>query len=131
MSKNILNTVKKLKAYNNSKFPILTVYIGFGGKKVPSIKNILSKFHFLVHSGLSNYQRDLFRKNLDRAEKYLIDGLNVRGIRSIAIFSSKNLFEILELTFPLESMTVVSNSPFLPPIVNEVPERAINSPLDF
>ncbi len=119
MINNTIQAIQKLRTYKDSKFPILTIYIGFEGKKTPNIQRILSEFHSLIHAGLSTFQRDQFKKQIERAEEQLRNDVDTHGVRSIAIFASRDLFEVLEFEFPLPSVCKVSNSAYLAPVIDQ------------
>lgn len=97
---------------------VLSIYLGFQDKKSPSSFLFSSLFHSLIHQKLSKEKQKTFRKDIERISKYLLE-YDTRGKRSIAFFSAgKNLWQVLDFEFYLPPLCLVSNSPYLKPIIN-------------
>lgn len=61
----------------------------------------------------------MFRKDIERISRYLLEFWDTRGKRSIAFFSAgEKLWKVLDFEFHLPPLCLVSNSPYLKPIIN-------------
>ena len=109
--------INELKGLQNSRFPILTVYLGSASKETPSARLMLSEFHSLVHHNLSHEEHKLFRKDLSRIERTLREVYDKRGKRTVIFFASgKKIWKTLEFEFYLPPLCLVSYSPYISPI---------------
>lgn len=114
----IIKTLKKLNANKNSKYPILSIYLGTEDKKSPTTDFLLSKFHSEILQKMKEEEKKLFKESLMKIEEYLKDLFDTRGNRSIAFFTVDNqLFEALDFEFPLSSFYAISDSPDIKPIL--------------
>lgn len=108
--------VKEIEAYNDSDFPILSVYLGADSLQAPSGKFLLTQFHSLLHQSLNNEQREIFKNDIERIEEYLKDYIPTD--RSLVIFcAGQNLWEIVNLEFALPVNISASSSPNIQPIL--------------
>ncbi|RJQ38073.1 hypothetical protein C4559_02510 [Candidatus Microgenomates bacterium] len=115
--------IKKLEKYRDSKFPILSVYLGTEGKKSPNIKILITQFHSLINKNLSEKEKTFFKKDIEKIEAFIRDAFNSRGDRTIVFFvSGKNLWKVLDFEFFLPPILILSNSPYVSSIVNKLPE---------
>lgn len=119
MDDKVEKTLKKLAAFSNSQFPVLTVYLGIAQKKSPPSSIMSSIFHSLVHQNLGEEEQKTFKKDLSRIDDYLRTSYDSRGTKSVAFFSGGGkLWAILEFEFYLPPLCVVSHSPYTSPITN-------------
>ena len=109
--------IVELEKFQNSIFPILTVYLSSVAKAAPSAKLLLSGFHSLISHSLSAEEQKLFKKDLSRIEVYLREIYDKRGKRTVVFFSAgKKLWEILDFEFYLPPLCLVSYSPYIGPV---------------
>lgn len=105
------------KKFKNTAYPILSVYLGFAGKKTPSTQVVLSLFHSYIHKYLSDHEQKVFRSDIGKITKYLSETLDSRGKRSIVFISSgRHIWEIFSFEFYLPPLCVVGYSPYLRPV---------------
>ena len=106
--------VRNLEKFQNSRFPILTIYLSSASKEAPSAKLLLSQFHSLVHNNLSREEQKQFRKDLDRIEHYLRESYDKRRKRTVVFFTSgKKLWKTFDFEFYLPPFCLVSYSPYI------------------
>ncbi|MDP2632738.1 MAG: hypothetical protein Q8P25_03370 [Candidatus Curtissbacteria bacterium] len=118
MENEVEKTLIKLETFLNSKFPILSVYLGISQRKSPSSTFLLSIFHSQVHQNLKEEGQKTFKKDLARIDDFLNTSYDSRGRRSIVFFTAgNNLWETLEFEFYLPPLCIVSNSPYTNPII--------------
>lgn len=123
MDTKIEKTLKKLTGFANSRFPILSFYIGIVEQKSAPSSVITSIFHSQVHQNLGEEEQKTFRKDLKRIDEYLKTTYDSRGNRSIAFFTAdKKLWEVLEFEFYLPPLCTVSYSPYTSPIIEALGE---------
>jgi hypothetical protein len=110
------NKINEIKKYNNSEFPILSVYLGVDSLQSPSEKFLTTQFHSLIHEQLDDDQRNIFEDDIKRIEDYLKD--YKPSDRSLIFFSAgKNLWEVIGFEFSLPAEISISTSPYLEPII--------------
>ncbi len=113
----IINTIAKLKTYENSQFPVLSVYLGSGDKKTPKPIFLVSQLHSLIHQNLSDDEQKFWRKDIDKIDEYLRQFFDRSDKRSVVFFSAgKNLWEVLEFEFFLPPLVLGLHAPYLKPI---------------
>ncbi|MDP3941974.1 MAG: hypothetical protein Q8Q49_06740 [bacterium] len=106
------------KRYKNTAYPVLSVYLGFAGKKTPSTQVVLSLFHSYIHRFLTDDEQKFFRRDIEKITTYLSETFDSRGKRSIVfITSGRHLWEVFSFEFYLPPMCVVGYAPYLHPIV--------------
>ena len=68
--------------------------------------------------GLGHDEKVALRADLERADSWLRDGLDPRGVRAVALFVSgpSDYFEALKLTSPVASQVVIDDSPYIEPL---------------
>lgn len=116
--------IKKLRSYRNSLFPILSLYLGFEGKKSSPLSLFLSKLHSLIYKNFNKDEQEIFRKDVAKIDSYLRDFFDTRGNKSIVFFSSgKNLWEVISFEFYLPPLCLISNSPYLIPLQKAITEQ--------
>lgn len=114
MSKNLKDTVKRLEAYNNASFPILSVYF-----TLPD-KDILSSFKKFITSSLSKSDKKKMKQNIEYMEGFLQNYSNKNGDKSFAFFTGDAiLFEVIHLPYTIENKVVISHSPYLNPLLQQ------------
>ncbi len=110
--------INKLQEFNNSSFPVLSVYLGSATKQAPSSTLLSTQFHSQIHQTLSDQEKKLFRKDLERIGDFIKSEYNARGKRSVVFFSAgKKLWETLKFEFYLQPLCLVSYSPYIHPIM--------------
>lgn len=108
--------LERIESYNNSNFPILSVYLGADNLQAPSEKFLITQFHSMLHQNLDKEQREIFKTDIERIEDFLNDYIPTS--RSLIIFSSgEKLWEVVNLEFYLESNISIDMSPNLSPIL--------------
>lgn len=113
----ITEKITKIETYQDSTFPILSVYLSSKDKKVPHQSFYLTLFHSLIHQNLSEEEQNFWQKDIAKIEEYLHEFSSRMEARSIVFFSaSENLWEILEFEFSLPPQIRLLNSPYLKPI---------------
>ncbi|HEY5601442.1 MAG TPA: hypothetical protein VIK81_05170, partial [Patescibacteria group bacterium] len=114
--------IEILERFRNYPYCILSVYLGFPGKKTSSKSLVMSYFHSLIHRNLDSFEKRYFSKSLEKIEKYLSDSFDSRGKRSVAFFISKDqkLSEVLEFEYYLPPLCVISYSPYLNPVLESL-----------
>ena len=116
---NIDKRIQKLEGLRSSPYPILSLYLGYAGKQTPASSMMIAQLHSLTSQNLSDEEKKLFKKDLDRIESYLREIYDKRGKRSLAFFSSgKNLWEIFDFEFYLAPLAIVTYSPYVKPIID-------------
>lgn len=114
-------TIGQLLKLGSTHYPILTVYLGFEGKKVATSSLLATQFHSQVHQHLGEKERKYFKKDLIKIDDYVNNQLDTHGKRSLVIFSSgKNLWEVMAFEFFLPPLLVVCYLPYLNPILEAV-----------
>lgn len=108
--------LERIESYNNSNFPILSVYLGADNLQAPSEKFLITQFHSLLHQSLDKEQREIFQTDIERIEDFLNDYIPTS--RSLIIFSSgERLWEVVNLEFYLEANISINMLPNLDPIL--------------
>lgn len=119
LGNNIDKRIQNLEWLRSSSFPILSLYLGYAGKQTPASSMMIAQFHSLTNQSLSDQEKKLFKKDLDRIELYLREIYDKRGKRSLAFFSAgKNLWEEFEFEFYLAPLVLVTYSPYIKPIID-------------
>lgn len=109
--------IERMNSLQNSKYPILTVYLSGVRKEAPSARLLLSQFHSLIKKGLSAEEKKIFKKDIEKVEQYLTGQYDKRGKHSIVFFSNgKKLWEVLSFDYFLPPLCLVNYSPYLSPI---------------
>lgn len=122
MPNQIDGIIKRLKEFVNSKFPILSIYLGVAQLKSPTSTLFVSQVHSQVHQSLGKKDQKIFKKDLERIESYIRDW-DSRGKRSLVIFTAgKKLWEVLDFEFYLPPLCVVSYSPYMHPVTEALGE---------
>lgn len=107
--------LKQLESFNNSRFMIMSVYLGSDSLQAPFDKYLISEFHSLLHQNFDKKMRETFRNDIARIETYLDN--YAPSARTLAIFSAGDkLWEIIEFEFSIENSLSVDFSPNLDPI---------------
>lgn len=118
MKDKMFTTIQKLKTYNGSDFPILTIYLGRADKKTFNAEVIVAQFHSLIHQALDEKEQKRFKKDIERITHFLREQYDSRGKKSIVFFTAgENLWEIIDFEFYLPPLCVILHSPYLKPIL--------------
>ena len=108
--------INEIEKYNDSNFPILSVYLGVDNLQSPAKKFLETQFHSMIHEQLDDNQRSIFQDDIKKIEDYLASYTPVN--RSLVFFSAgKNLWEVIGFEFSLPAKITVGVSPDLEPIV--------------
>lgn len=122
MINDIQEKIENLKRYKGNF--VLSVYLGEKEKKSPSSKYFVREFKSLIKKYLTDKDKKLFKKDIEKIKKYLQEFYDSHGKRSIVFFTSgKNLWEVFEFEFPLPDYCNVSKTPFLKPLLKELKEH--------
>jgi peptide subunit release factor 1 (eRF1) len=114
MSASIQDVIPRLKNYNESSFPILSVYITVSENS----QNIDKKLDEILKRDLSNKDKKTIRKNIEYIKGVFQEEKGSKT-KSYAFFSGgSKLFEILHLPFRIKDQALLSHSPFLEPILH-------------
>lgn len=117
---NIIDAVKELKKYENSKSPILSLYLGSVNLESFKTPFLLTQMHSLIHKNLFQHERTFFKKDIDSIDEYLREE-TLPQTRSIVFFSGgKNLWKVLEFEFYIPSQMMISQNPYLKPIEEQL-----------
>lgn len=110
--------LEKLERFKNSKFPILSVYLGVAQKKSTPSAIMSSMFHSQVHQNLTKEESKIFKGDIERIDDYLRTSYDSRGRRSAVFFTAgKKLWEILDFEFYLAPLCLTSYSPYIRPVI--------------
>ncbi len=122
MNNQVIQKMQILKEYSASKFPVLSIYLGYPEKKAPSAEKLVSQFHSLIHQNLNKEAQKKFKNDLGRIEEYLKQTYDSHGIRTTAFFSARDkLWEVLDFEFFLQPKINIAKTPNIQPI-----DQAIN-----
>jgi peptide subunit release factor 1 (eRF1) len=117
MSLDLRNTMDKLRSYDQSPAPILSVY--FDGIKPKS--ELLKRFAHLLQNGLSDAQRKDLNNNILYVQGFLEKYDYPKEDRGLALFSGgDNLFEVVHAHFPLPTLVAVDHSAYLEPLQQQL-----------
>lgn len=117
MDQNINGIIKRLQNFENSLFPILSIYLGSCGKKFPRSSLLLSQLDSMTGRHLSRQDREIFKQELGKVENYLQQTYNKKEIHSLAFFTTPDkLWEVISFDFYLPPFCVISYSPYIKPI---------------
>lgn len=112
-------TLEKIKKFENSAFPILSVYLGADTAQAPTGDFLQKQFHSLLHQYLSKDQRAEFEQDITRINEYLQN--YIPFARSLIFFSAgEKLWEVAKLEFYLSEKIKIDNSPYILPIMSGV-----------
>jgi hypothetical protein len=115
-----LETIKTLKAYNDSEHEVLSVYLGEDSLRSPSAEFLLSQFHSLLHTYFDKDLRRQYDSDIKRISEFLSD--YIPKARSLVFFTAgEQLWQVVELEFTLPSSLAISASPNIKPIVEALP----------
>ncbi|MBI2599920.1 hypothetical protein HYW43_03305, partial [Candidatus Daviesbacteria bacterium] len=106
----------KLRKPQDSKSPILSVYLGTEEKRVPYPTYFLSQLHSLVNKSLTEDEQKIWQKYINKIEDYLHESFDRSNNRSLVFFAGDNLWEVLDFEFFLSPLVIISNSLYLKPI---------------
>lgn len=121
MSKDLRKQIERLKTYNESPAPILSVYFQLPVPKLYSSETIVNKLQTHINAGLSYEQREEMKKHIQMIAGFMQNYQQARGEHTLAFFSGgDNLFEILHLPYRMKSTVVYSHDPYLLPVLNEM-----------
>lgn len=101
----------------NSKFLVLTIYLGSADKRPPKPSYYLSELHSLIHQNLKLSEQNFWQKDIEKIEAFLSQPPSRSHIRSLVFFSAgEKLWQTLEFEFFIPSLAIISHSPILKPI---------------
>ena len=110
------DTIKELESYNNSKYSILSVYLGSDSLQAPSKDILLPQFHSLLHQNLTKTQREMFEFDISRIEDYLNN--YAPSANSLIFFSAgEKLWKVVNLYYPIPNRMTIDSSPDITPII--------------
>lgn len=96
---------------------VLSVYLSKQHPYMPV--DFITLLRSLVHEKLTSEQKKIFRVDLARIEKYVLESYDPRGKRSVVFFSSgKDLWEIWDFEFLLPQDIQVSGDIYIKPILD-------------
>ena len=103
-------TLEQLRTFNNSPFPILSVYLGSDTAKAPSSELLVSQLHSMIHSHLTQDEKTVFQKDIERIEEQLQSD-TPRGKSSVFFSAGDKLWQTVHFEFFLTPSIRVSTSP--------------------
>ncbi|MDE2026058.1 MAG: hypothetical protein KGJ07_06185 [Patescibacteria group bacterium] len=117
--KQIIQTVKKLRAYRNVSFPVLSVYLtnknqACGGKLAEDFRRLIKQ------TAVANEEK-LLEKEMQTIEAYLTEDYDIRKhCCNIAIFAGERLWEIIHHEFPIPEQLAITHHPYITPLLHEL-----------
>lgn len=121
MSLSLKGTLQKLKAYEQSAFPILSVYLPL--PQVEKARNavMVKTLHELVKKNLPREQQAVLREDIEYIAAFLQTYDDKNHHQGLAIFSGDNqLWEVIKTEFLPDAYLSVNHHPHLKPIFNEL-----------
>lgn len=113
---NIRDTMQKLRSYENSPFPILSVYLN-----ITDSKNIADIFTNLITKSFPDHKKVLIDEDIRYITSFLSVLKNKHKYKGIALYSGGNrLWEVITTMFPLKESVTLSYSPNLSPLSQEL-----------
>src|SRR5690242_20597752 len=107
----IEGTIRKLQTYNNSEYPILSVYLQIPNDQKLQDQVLVQKFHELLKT-LTKRDKNLMIDDIDYVQAYLQQYRNTHNYNGIAIFSGDNqLWEVVNTEFNLPNILTLNHSP--------------------
>ncbi len=76
-----IKKVNSLKTYKDSKFPILSIYLGSADIRPPQVSYYLTQFHSMIHQNLNTEEQKIWQKDIDKIEAFLHQSLNRSNVR--------------------------------------------------
>lgn len=96
---------------------ILSVYLGSAEKRTPDADFLITQLHSLVHKNLKENERNRWKKDINRIEKYLNESVNRSNVRSYVFFASeKKVWQVFNFEFFLPPLLKISDTSFMDPI---------------
>lgn len=116
MSLGIQDTVHRLKSYNDSAFPILSVYF----HPVKNGKSVQDQVRSFLDHNLSYEQKEEVAQNIVYVQGLMENYQPKYQNESLALFSGDNIvFEIIHLPYSVENSVTVDHSPHIQPLLLE------------
>lgn len=121
MSHDLLHTLKKLRIYRDTSFPILSLYIPISEVQQLKQKTLEDIFHILICRSLSKKQKKELFNQLFSLDTYIHKTHQLQDLRGIAFFvGSNNLWEVVYTPFPLPPHIIVSHVADVKPLEKEL-----------
>lgn len=115
MVSSVHDSMNLLAQYNNSPFPIISLYLSVPEKNVN--QHLSKKFLELIMLILSKKQLKTLHEDIDYIRAYLAQYRNTHNYRGLAIFSGDNkVWEVINTQFKLPDTLIVAHSPDLEPL---------------
>lgn len=121
MSLGLKETLQKLKAYEQSAFPILSVYLPLPSVEKARNAILVKELHTLVKKNLPREQQAVLREDIEYIAAFLQTYNDQNHHKGLAIFSGDNqLWEVVKTEFIPDSHISVNHHPHLEPIFNQL-----------
>lgn len=112
----LANEIQKLEAYNNSSFPILSVYL-----TISKDKELRQNFKELIAKNLTYEQQEIFERDILYMDGFLQKYRHSGNDQGIAMFAGDDqIVEFVHTYLPLPNLVKIDHSPFLEPILKEL-----------
>lgn len=121
MSLPIADTIRKLEKYNDSSFPILSVYFNFPLPKKVRQNMIAAEFQTVINRALTREQRELMKQDTQYMEAFLQNYKIAHNERTIALFSGDNqLWEVVHLADFIPNTVRLDHAPYIEPLLKNL-----------
>lgn len=117
MSQDINKTLDRLKTFNNSSSPILSVYFHLPVPKLYTQETIINKLQTHINANLTIEQRVEMQQNIQFIAGFMEKYQQARGEETLAFFSGDSLFEVMHLPYKIESAVTYAHKPHLEPLL--------------
>lgn len=115
----IEHTIKRLRNYHSSSFPIISVYLSIPKDAQPYATHDL--FVALAATSLSKIDQETFSQDIAYIDGYLAQFKNREKYKSIAFFSGGNkLWEVVPMHHDVQTFITINHSPYLEPIIEHL-----------
>lgn len=118
MVQKIEAVIRKLQAYNDRTFPILSVYLEVPEQAHERNEKMCRRFNNLIEKNLKPEQIPQIQSDLSYTDAYLKQYQHNNDYKSIALFSGDNkLWEVINIYDQLPDFITVSHTPYLKPLI--------------
>lgn len=116
MTLDLGETIRKLQSYQNTQYPILSVYLPI--EPINQQNNqLVQQFNELINGSLTKQDRKTLKRDILYIKSYLKILDNTHNYQGIALFSGGNtLWEVITVPFKLQMALAVGHAPFLEPL---------------
>lgn len=120
MSVSVEKTLDRLKTYNDSPAPILSIYFQLPVPKLYTTETIINKLQTHINANLTIAQRKELKNNIQMIVGFMKNYQQAPGENTLAFFTGgDNLFEVMHLQYKMKSSVTVAHSPYLEPLLQQ------------